>query len=57
MYGTFAGKIEHMDARSTDPKPHEKEKKNLYTNPPKKGTGYGYIGVTIGELFYYEYYK
>jgi len=27
--------------------------KNIYTNPPKKGVGYGYLDITIGK--YYEY--
>ena len=42
-YGTFAGKIEYFSAKQKEGKPHEPEKPNIKTNPPKKGTGYGYI--------------
>lgn len=41
------------DAFSAATKPKDKYKSaghNLYTCPAKKGTGYGFIGVTIGQL-------
>jgi hypothetical protein len=42
-FGTFAQKIEHFSAKAKDAAAHEKEKPNIKTNPPKKGTGYGYL--------------
>ena len=39
--GTFAGQIEHFSARTKSAGAKSKEKKNLFTNPGKKGTGYG----------------
>lgn len=48
FYGTFGGKIEHFEPVTQPPKPYESPKKNFYTSPGKKGTGYGYLGVTIG---------
>lgn len=50
-YGTIGGPVPFFSAQS---KPKEKYKppgKNLYTNPGKKGTGYGYANVTIGKQF------
>jgi len=38
---------------STPTKKTAKVNKNIYTNPAKKGVGYGYVDVTIGK--YYEY--
>ncbi|XP_069396383.1 cilia-and flagella-associated protein 96 isoform X2 [Delphinus delphis] len=42
------------DKKPAQSKPKEKYEppgKNLYTNPGKKGTGYGYANVTIGKQF------
>lgn len=47
-FGTFTGKIEHFSAASEPPAKPEAPKRNFYTNPGKKGTGYGYLGVTFG---------
>uniref|UniRef100_A0A2K6K694 Cilia-and flagella-associated protein 96 n=1 Tax=Rhinopithecus bieti TaxID=61621 RepID=A0A2K6K694_RHIBE len=50
-YGTIGGPVPFFSAQS---KPREKYKapgKNLYTNPGKKGTGYGYANITIGKQF------
>jgi hypothetical protein len=41
MFGTFAGKLDYFSGKPKDPKPYEKEKPNIKTNPPKHGTGYG----------------
>jgi len=48
-YGTLAGPITHFVPNS---KPKEEKKRlgrNVTTNPSKKGTGYGYVGVTLGD--------
>lgn len=48
-YGTLSGKISHFSAE-TKPKPRKApELKNMMTNPPKKGSGYGYCDVTLGK--------
>ena len=48
-YGTLGGKIAHFSAENK-PKPSKApELKNMITNPPKKGTGYGYCDVTLGK--------
>lgn len=50
-YGTIGGPIPFF---STELKPKDKyvsPGKNLYTNPGKKGTGYGYANITIGKQF------
>ena len=52
-YGCFDG---HIDAFSAVVKGKEKYKspgKNFLTNPSKRGTGYGYLNVTIGS--YHKY--
>ena len=46
-YGTFTGAINHF-SNQTKAQEIKKEKPNVITNPTKKGTGYGYIGVTLG---------
>ena len=48
-YGTLSGPIGHFSAESKPKPPRKAELKNMITNPPKKGTGYGYCGVTLGE--------
>ncbi|XP_006834571.1 PREDICTED: UPF0602 protein C4orf47 homolog [Chrysochloris asiatica] len=48
-YGTIGGPVPFFSAQL---KPREKYRapgKNLYTNPGKKGTGYGYANLTIGK--------
>ena len=45
------------DAFSAVNKPRDKYKapgRNLYTSPGKRGTGYGYLGVTIGSYHKYS---
>ena len=47
-YGTFSGAIGAFSPVSKGKKAADSPGKNFLTNPPKKGTGYGYIHVTIG---------
>ncbi|ORX43403.1 hypothetical protein BCR36DRAFT_586684 [Piromyces finnis] len=62
IYGTFdqqyplSDKDKEVHVRSKPSTPSHsstKTNKNIYTNPAKKGVGYGYLDVTIGK--YYEY--
>jgi len=50
FYGTMTGPGK-LEAFSAQIRPREKrgeQKMNFYTNPGQKGTGYGYLNVTIG---------
>ncbi|XP_073250775.1 cilia-and flagella-associated protein 96-like [Porites lutea] len=47
-YGTFSGPINAFSPVSKGKKAADSPGKNFLTNPPKKGTGYGYLHVTIG---------
>jgi len=65
IFGTFEQeyplydkeKESHLKSKPSKPstpnKKTAKVNKNIYTNPAKKGVGYGYVDVTIGK--YYEY--
>eukprot|EP00833_Pecoramyces_ruminatium_P018374 jgi/Orpsp1_1/1192406/evm.model.d7180000092998.1 len=62
IYGTFDQQYPLYDKEkdnkikskpSTPSKKPAKVNKNIYTNPAKKGVGYGYLDITIGK--YYEY--
>ncbi|ORX78758.1 hypothetical protein BCR32DRAFT_294864 [Anaeromyces robustus] len=62
IYGTFdqqyplsdKDKDNYPKSKPSAPsKSNAKVNKNIYTNPAKKGVGYGYVDVTIGK--YYEY--
>jgi len=62
IYGTFDQQYPLFDKDkevrpkskpSTPSKSSTKINKNIYTNPAKKGVGYGYVDITIGK--YYEY--
>ncbi|KAF6083757.1 hypothetical protein HJG60_001848 [Phyllostomus discolor] len=48
-YGTIGGPVPFFSAQSRPREKYEAPGKNLYTNPGKKGTGYGYANVTIGK--------
>ncbi|XP_053515947.1 UPF0602 protein C4orf47 homolog isoform X2 [Artibeus jamaicensis] len=50
-YGTIGGPVPFFSAQSKPREKYEAPGKNLYTNPGKKGTGYGYANVTIGKQF------
>lgn len=52
-YGTFHGKYEHWDPTPRGQGPLVFEPTNFLTSPLKKGTGYGYVGVTLNK--YPEY--
>lgn len=47
--GTFSGNISSFSAVSRSSGAYKPPGKNVMTNPGKQGTGYGYIGVTIGK--------
>lgn len=47
-YGTFSGTIGAFSPVSKGKKAADSPGKNFLTNPPKKGTGYGYLHITIG---------
>lgn len=49
---TFDGPISHMDPRSRPVKKSAKEPRNFLTNPGKKGTGFGFSGVTLSQPAY-----
>ena len=53
-YGTFSGAISAFSPVAKGKKPHQQEGKNFLTNPPKQGTGYGYLNVTIGAPYKYS---
>ncbi|XP_074185935.1 cilia-and flagella-associated protein 96 isoform X3 [Rhinolophus sinicus] len=50
-YGTIGGPVPFFSVQSKPKEKYEAPGKNLYTNPGKKGTGYGYANVTIGKQF------
>ncbi|XP_053315216.1 UPF0602 protein C4orf47 homolog [Spea bombifrons] len=53
FYGTLSGPVPAFSAEQKHRKPYTAPGKNLYTNPPKLGTGYGYPNVTIGKQYSY----
>ncbi|CAI5784009.1 Uncharacterized protein PODLI_1B030362 [Podarcis lilfordi] len=50
-YGTIGGPCAYFSAQAKDKVPYVPPGKNLYTNPGKKGTGYGYANLTIGKPY------
>lgn len=52
-FGCFTTKTDYFSPKAQDKKPKEHEKPNVKTNPPKKGTGYGYPAVSLDK--YPEY--
>ncbi|XP_007423756.1 UPF0602 protein C4orf47 homolog [Python bivittatus] len=50
-YGTIGGPCAYFSGQSKDKIPYVQPGKNLYTNPGKKGTGYGYPNLTIGKPY------
>jgi len=44
-YGTLSGPIPALSPQVKPPKDYKAPGKNFYTNPGKKGTGYGYVVV------------
>ncbi|XP_066505604.1 cilia-and flagella-associated protein 96 isoform X2 [Hoplias malabaricus] len=53
-YGTLGGPIQAMSPVLIARKPYKSPGKNMYTSPPKKGSGYGYPGVTLSKLDLYS---
>eukprot|EP00800_Vazella_pourtalesii_P013531 TRINITY_DN3246_c0_g1_i2.p1 TRINITY_DN3246_c0_g1~~TRINITY_DN3246_c0_g1_i2.p1 ORF type:complete len:274 (+),score=58.42 TRINITY_DN3246_c0_g1_i2:277-1098(+) len=51
--GTFSGKIEAFPGSTRSKPPYSAPPKNFQVTPGKRGTGYGYVGVTIGAEFKY----
>lgn len=51
LYGTFSKPVASFSPLAKTQPPYLSEKKNFSTSPAKKGTGYGYINVTIGGEF------
>lgn len=48
-FGTFTGPISSFSPVGREGKGGKSPGKNILTNPGKKGTGYGYISVTLGK--------
>ncbi|XP_062856494.1 cilia-and flagella-associated protein 96 [Trichomycterus rosablanca] len=53
-YGTFAGPVQALSPLMIPKKTYKSPGKNLYTSPPKKGSGYGFPGVTLSKLDLYS---
>lgn len=53
-YGTLSGPISSFSPQNVSKKAYKEPGKNFYTNPGKKGTGYGYVPVTIGQHHKYQ---
>lgn len=51
FYGTFGGIIPSMCNVEISKGLYKPQGKNVLTNPGKKGTGYGYLDVTLGEYY------
>jgi hypothetical protein len=50
-YGTFAGPVTAFSALEKPQEKYRPSGKNVLTNPGKTGSGYGYVGVTIGPAY------
>jgi len=48
-YGTLTGPIGAFSPTEKGKKAYKSPGKNIYSNPGKKGTGFGYVAVTIGK--------
>ncbi|XP_077333444.1 cilia-and flagella-associated protein 96 [Lithobates pipiens] len=53
FYGTLGGPVPSFSAELKPRKAYTAPGKNIYSNPPKKGTGYGYPSLTIGKQYPY----
>uniref|UniRef100_A0A8C5PWV8 Cilia-and flagella-associated protein 96 n=1 Tax=Leptobrachium leishanense TaxID=445787 RepID=A0A8C5PWV8_9ANUR len=53
-YGTLSGPIPALNPIQKKQKTYNAPGKNIYTNPMKLGSGYGYNKVTIGEDYPYS---
>lgn len=48
-WGTFSKSPVYFSSQMVQPVSNYQNPRNIYTNPGKKGTGSGYVGVTIGK--------
>lgn len=48
-YGTLSGPVPALSPQMKPPKEYKAPGKNFYTSPGKKGTGYGFVHVTLGR--------
>lgn len=53
-YGTLSGPISAFSPVTKPTKKCKNESKNVITNPGKKGTGFGYVAVTLGKYPPYQ---
>uniref|UniRef100_A0A8C9LG44 Cilia-and flagella-associated protein 96 n=1 Tax=Pavo cristatus TaxID=9049 RepID=A0A8C9LG44_PAVCR len=53
-YGTIGGPFAYFSAQLKARERYIPPGKNFYTSPGKKGTGYGYANLTIGEQYPHE---
>ncbi|XP_052814458.1 UPF0602 protein C4orf47 homolog isoform X1 [Mya arenaria] len=53
-YGTLSGPISAFSPVSKPGKEKKSSSKNVITNPGKRGTGFGYVAVTIGKYPQYQ---
>ncbi|NXC45562.1 CD047 protein, partial [Penelope pileata] len=53
-YGTIGGPCAYFSAQLKARERYVPPGKNFYTNPGKKGSGYGYANITIGEQYPHE---
>ncbi|NXY83295.1 CD047 protein, partial [Alcedo cyanopectus] len=53
-YGTIGGSYAHFSSQCRAKGKYIPPGKNFYTNPGKKGTGYGYPNLTIGDKYPYK---
>ncbi|NXU55568.1 CD047 protein, partial [Turnix velox] len=53
-YGTIGGSFTYFSPQLKTKERYIPPGKNFYTNPGKKGTGYGYANLTIGEQYPHE---
>lgn len=51
FYGTLGGTVPAMSNVLKSGSTYKSPGKNVLTNPSKRGTGYGYLDVTIGEYY------
>ena len=49
-YGTLSGPVPAFSAQNKSAGAYKSPNKNFYTNPGKKGTGFGYLSVTLGQF-------
>ncbi|XP_071952555.1 cilia-and flagella-associated protein 96-like [Antedon mediterranea] len=53
-YGTFSGPVSAFSPVKKGGKQYKSPGKNVITNPGKIGTGYGFVGLTLGKGYTYS---